>query len=223
MNRQKASDTGLALDEAELIPLGTTPPGRLRRRRDIVTREILQRDWLCIMAYFGGICIILACFGFTLWLARRSKPCQTWQVDPDGCAQDARIKTMLISERAMVQGIVTFINGLGLTAVSYSLYRLSQTVVWPVLQQQDMTMAQLDQYISASGGNVLPLVKTALRVRGQKLAGLSIFCCALLAALSSANSILVGRAYNLRSSLQKYDILVCEMAGLSGLSSKLSI
>lgn len=191
-----AVNTSLALYPEELTNLETIlPPARPRRHRDIITWSILKRDWLCIVAYLGGICIILACFGFALWLASRLRPCQEWQVnDPmdNGCTKSPLIKIMLGSRHGTTQSVVSFINSMGLMAVCFLLYRLSQTLIWPVLQQKDITIAQLDQYISASGGKLLSLVRTAPRVRGQKKAALSIFCCALLAMRSQVGSLIRG-------------------------------
>lgn len=96
---------------------------------------------------------------------------------------------------------------IGFILATFSLYRLGEATVWPVLQRRTLTLDQMNAYTSASRGS-LPSLGLAISSIHDLVTVKVILCTAVLAAVGMSNQTIVGCAYEPGNATSKYIIRV---------------
>lgn len=141
-----------------------------------------------------GLLCTLGVVPYTVFLSHQTYECPWWAFE---CA----VYTQRIGT---IQGAVTLIYTVGLTCLAYACWALAETLLWPLLCLQPLTLRQIDTYLAVSRGSIpsIPLAVGSVRRWGSLL----IVTCAVLATLTTLSAgPVVGYVFDQSSLASNYD------------------
>ncbi|KAK4196666.1 hypothetical protein QBC40DRAFT_268268 [Triangularia verruculosa] len=153
--------------------------------------SFLKNHLSLAVALIIGVISVVVAIVYTVVTSRQLLHCPTW-------ANDCRSVDLWTAENlGVIQGIITTVYLIGLSALAYISLSLCQAALWPLLHTQPFTIRGLEGFLALTHGNVMSLPDAAMSLRSVS-AGIIFIICLLSTALPLAGPPLVGSAYTPR-------------------------
>lgn len=156
---------------------------------------------MLLVAFASGLCLVLASFSFTYWLSFQALSCPPWALD----CRPILLRGIKDPRSALpiIQGIVGFIHGLGLTCLFFVATDLAEPTLWPLLRRKSYNLETIDVYLQGTRGSLLSIFQSLFHSK-DKFASIVLLCVALTAALNQLDRIVIGEVYSLRNITHTY-------------------
>ncbi|KAK0654344.1 hypothetical protein QBC41DRAFT_386494, partial [Cercophora samala] len=164
--------------------LGATDPAPRR----LGFLPFLARNLSLVVALIAGVISVAVAIAYTVVTSRQLLECPPWA---NGCRS---LDPWTSENLGVIQGIITAVYLIGLSALAYICLSLCEAALWPLLHTQPLTISGLEGFLALAHGNIMLLPQAVTAIRSVS-AGL-IFAVALLSILLPlAAPPLVGYAY----------------------------
>ncbi|CAP64805.1 uncharacterized protein PODANS_5_3580 [Podospora anserina S mat+] len=151
--------------------LGATDPAP--RRLGILS--FIGKQLSLVVALIAGIISVAVAIAYTVAASKQLLQCPAW-------ANDCRSLDLWTAENlGAIQGIITAVYLIGLSAFAYVCQALCEAALWPLLHTQTLTISALGGFLALNHGNIMSLPQAATGIRS--LSAAVVFVVSLLAIL----------------------------------------
>ena len=141
-----------------------------------------------VTAFGAGAIFIIVAIIYANTISRQPLDCPTWAND---CSKSDDWTTQHL---ATIQGIITLIYLVGLSALAFVALALCESAVWPLLTKQSFTIGGLEAYLATTRGSVPSLPAAATSVK-TAAAGFVLAAATIVTLVPLASPALVGFAF----------------------------
>jgi hypothetical protein len=167
-----------------------------------------KNNWLSFASSLAGLTCVVGIITFTFWLSRQHFNCPSWAADCTVMPTVAWIKDHF----GLVQGIVTLIYSIGLSALASSGHTMAEAAIWLLLTKQPFSLNQMDTYLSASRGSTISILSSLGFVKTWET-GLALSCAGMVAVLTLLASLDVGFVYAQQNQTVLYNSILAVGGG----------
>ncbi|KAK0610019.1 hypothetical protein B0T17DRAFT_512324 [Bombardia bombarda] len=139
-------------------------------------------------AFCAGAILIIVAIAYTSTTSKQLLECPTWATD---CH---KADDWTIDHLGTVQGIITLVFALGLTALAYIALAFCEVAIWPLLCRQLFTFRGLEAYLSTTRGSIMsaPVAFMSAKTFATRVI---LSCAVAVTLIPFASAPLVGYAY----------------------------
>ncbi|KAK0721312.1 hypothetical protein B0T21DRAFT_395515 [Apiosordaria backusii] len=172
----------LASDHNFVLGATYPPPKRLG------LWSFLARHLSLTVALIAGVISAVVAIAYTVVTSKQLLECPPW-------ANECHLVDLwTLQNLGVIQGIITTVYLIGLSALAYTSLLLCEAALWPLLHTQPFTIRGLEGFLALTNGNIMSLPQATTSIRS--VSAVFIFTiCLLSIILPLAAPPLVGYAY----------------------------